>query len=146
MTKTMIRSLALGILVAVIAMPLHAQMAPDSSASSDNKDDTVAKVRTDGGVIMLSEEQAQFQTAMPGERVKSKTRLMVSEDSSATVIYDDGCKKKYDKPGVYEISANCVTPVVLGGGALIGILVAGSVVAIAIDPGDDEIAPPPVSR
>jgi hypothetical protein len=72
-----------------------------------------------------------FQTAVKGQRVNEKSRLMVSKESAATVVYDDGCKQKYDKPGVYDISVTCALPppAVAGGGASKTLIVAGAVVA-----------------
>jgi imidazole glycerol phosphate synthase subunit HisF len=76
--------------------------------------------------------------------------LMVSEDSSAVVIYDDGCRQKYKKPGVYEISATCVLPIILSSGpskglVVAGIFVTGGAIAAAIDHSGNN-NPPPVSR
>lgn len=149
MNKSILRSIALGLVVALTSLPLYAQTA---SSTSNEKDETIAKVQTDGGVIMISEDAAEFQTAVPDQRVKEKARLMVSEDSSATVVYDNGCDQKYDKPGVYEISRSCVPALVLGsGGVSKGWIVAGVIVGTAvlvsiIDDGNDNDSPPPVSR
>jgi hypothetical protein len=110
MTQSMIRSMMMGIVAFAVAMPLHAQMmAADSSAPASEVEETIAEVQTDGGVIMISDGGA-FQTAEPGQRVNSKSRLMVSNESAATVVYDDGCKQKFEKPGIYDISEKCVLP------------------------------------
>ena len=131
MNTSMLGSIALGLALVVASAPLHAQ---NSATSADKAEDTVAKVVTDGGVIMLSEGATEFQTALPDQRVKPKTRLMVSEESSATVVYDDGCDQKYDKPGVYEISATCALPVALvsSGGVSKGWVAAGVLVGAAL--------------
>jgi hypothetical protein len=111
MTQPMIRSMILGIVAIAVAMPLHAQMlASDSSAPASEVEDTIAEVRTDGGVIMIKDD-GEFQTAVPRQRVNAKSKLMVSNESAATVVYDDGCRQKYDKPGIYDISEKCVLPV-----------------------------------
>jgi imidazole glycerol phosphate synthase subunit HisF len=123
MKNSMIRSILLGLTVAAVSLPLYAQTA---AGANDGEEKTVAEVRTDGGVIMVSEGGA-FQTAVPDQRVKSKARLMVSKESAATVVYDDGCEQKYDKPGIYEISATCALPVVLGGGSSNALLITGSI-------------------
>lgn len=145
MDKSMIRSLLLGLVVAAASLPLYAQTA----TAGNESDETVAKVQTNGGVIMIS-EGGEFQTAVPDQRVKAKARLMVSEESSATVIYDDGCDQKYEKPGVYEISETCVLPIALAsGGVSKGWIIAGSVVGAAIlvaTYDDDDDSRPPVSR
>ncbi|SFN31936.1 hypothetical protein [Dokdonella immobilis] len=113
MNPLVIRSLVLGIAVMGVSMPLHAQMMAPEPASSPSAEtpvaNTVAEVRTDGGVVMVS-NGGPFQTAVPGQRVDAKARLMVSKESAATVIYDDGCKQTYDKPGVYPINETCVLP------------------------------------
>jgi hypothetical protein len=142
MNKPMIRMMLFGIALAVVAMPLHAQMMADSSASSSEAEQTIAKVQTDGGVIMIS-DGGEYQTAAPEQRVNAKARLMVSKESSATVIYDDGCEQKYDEPGIYEILQTCALPaapvaVASSGGpskALIvgGVLLGGAALYAIID-------------
>jgi hypothetical protein len=148
MMKSMIRSMLLGLVFAVVSMPLFAQ----ESGANAAKEKTVAKVETDGGVIMIS-DGAEFATALPEQRVRSKARLMVSEESAARVVYDDGCEQKYDKPGVYEISATCVLPVAFVGGggpstALLvgGSLVSGAVLGAVIQNNRQNCRCPPVSR
>lgn len=128
MNKSMVRSIVFGFVVAAVSVPLHAQ----DPAADRTKDETVAKVETNGGVIMIS-DGGEFATARTDQRVHSKARLMVSEESAATVVYDDGCEQKYDKAGVYEISATCVLPVALvGGGPSNALLISGAVVGGAI--------------
>lgn len=143
MNKSMLRTMLFGLVVALASLPLHAQ------SSGDEKDETVAKIQTNGGVIMISEEGEQFQTALPDQRVKAKARLMVSEESSATVVYDDGCDQKYEKPGVYEISGTCVLPFLASGGSAKGWIVAGvigaAILVYTLDDDDDDRRPP-VSR
>ncbi len=151
MNKSMIHSMLFGIAVTAVAMPLQAQMMADPPAPSRETAETVAKVQTDGGVIMISSDGGEYLTADPEQRVKSTARLMVSKESSATVVYDDGCEQKYDQPGIYEISENCVLPVAaVGGGpskALIvgGILLGGAALYAIIDDYNDRDRPP-VSR
>ena len=159
MTRMVIRSMVLGIAVMGVAIPLHAQMmAPESSAStaaSEPEAGTIAEVRTDGGVIMIS-DGGPFQTAVPGQRVSDKSRLMVSKESAATVVYDDGCRQKFDKPGVYPISSTCALPPPAvaasgGGGVPKTLIVAGAVVAAyagyeIYDRLNDDDDQPPASR
>ncbi len=150
MNKSILRSAALSLVVAFASLPLYAQT---ETAAEDVKDETIAKVETDAGVIMLSEDGEEFATALPDERVKAKARLMVSEDSSATVVYDNGCDKEYDEPGVYEISHECVLPLVLvssgatKGWVLAGTVVGGGIIALLISDKKGKGDPrPPVSR
>lgn len=146
MNKSAFRSITLFMVVALASLPLYAQTA---TSASNESDDTVAKVQTDAGVIMISEGATEFQTAIPDQRVKAKTRLMVSEESSATVVYDNGCDKKYDKPGVYEISSTCVLPYLVGGASkglvTAGVLVGGAIIAAVIADNNRD-SRPPVSR
>lgn len=144
MDKSIFCSVAFGLIVSSMSLPLYAQTDP---AAESVRDETIAKVETDGGVIMISEEQEEFETAVPDQRVKAKTRLMVSEDSSATVVYDNGCDRKYDEPGIYEISSSCVLPFLLGSSALQTsvAVVAGGVISQLITR-DDGDCRPPVSR
>ncbi len=154
MNKSMIRSMLFAIAAVAVAMPLHAQMMADPSATTSEAAPVVAKVRTNGGVIMVS-DGGEFQTAAQDQPVTAKSRLMVSKESSATVIYDDGCKQRYDEPGIYEISQTCVLPVAAaasGGGpskGLIigGVLLGGAAIYAYIDHNnDDDDDRPPVSR
>lgn len=152
MTKSTIRSMVLGIMVAAVGMPLHAQMMADPPSPASQPAEAVARVRTDGGVIMLSEDGAEFKTAAQGERVGAKTRLMVSQESSATVIYDDGCKRKYADPGIYDISPTCALPVAAAsGGGSKGVIVAAAIFStVALyeiyDHFQDNDNGPPISR
>ncbi|HET9032245.1 MAG TPA: hypothetical protein VFN25_04995 [Dokdonella sp.] len=149
MIKQMTRAFVLGVMFVALAAPSYAQ-----TSSGNEDDDTVAKVETDGGVIMIS-DQGEFQTALPDQRVRSKAKLMVSNESSATVVYDNGCRQKYDDPGIYEISATCVLPYLASGSSsgvtkgwiVAGVLLGGAAVAAVIDHnGEGTSAPPPVSR
>ena len=103
-------------LVSALSLPVLAQDAPAKN--------TVATVQVDGGVIMVS-EGGPFTTAVTGQKVIAGTRLMVSKDSAASVVYDDGCKQSYTKAGVYEIDANCKAAAVLtdnGGMHTVGVV------------------------
>lgn len=155
MTPSVIRSIVVGIAIAGAAMPIQAQMmAPESSAPAAPASNTVAEVRTDGGVVMIS-DGGPFQTALPGQRVDANSRVMVSKESAATVIYDDGCKQKYDKPGIYPVGETCVLPpppvaaTASKAGApmwLVGTGVAIGLYAIVDSFNDDDNDQQPVSR
>jgi hypothetical protein len=143
-----------GVVGFALALPLHAQMMnPDPpQAPAAAEETTIAEVQTDGGVIMVS-NGGPFQTAVPGQRVSAKSRLMVSKESAATVVYDDGCKQKYSKPGVYDISADCALPPVAVASAgpskalIAGAIVVGAYAAYEIydyykdDDDDDDSGP-----
>ena len=61
MSKSMFRSVVFGIAMALVSLPLFAQ-------TSAEEDETVAKVETDGGVIMIS-DPGEFATAQPDQRI-----------------------------------------------------------------------------
>lgn len=103
MGKYIVRIMTLGLLAAFALVTVA--NAADAPATTDQKD--VATVRTDGGVIMLSQQNGPFVTATPDQPAASGDRLLVSKDSIATVIYNDGCEQKYDKPGIYKIAPSC---------------------------------------
>ncbi len=145
MNKSIVGSMVFGLVVAMVSLPLNAQSTAEASPTGA----TVAKVETDGGVIMVS-DGGEFATALPDQRVRAKARLMVSEESAATVVYNDGCKQKYEKPGVYEIPATCVLPVAVAGGSSRGWIIGGAILggaalyAIIDSRGNDNRSP--VSR
>lgn len=85
-------------LLTVLSLPVLAQDAPAKA--------TVATIQVDSGVVMVSDGGA-FATATSGEQVAAGSRLMVSKDSAASVVYSDGCKRSYTKAGVYPIDAQC---------------------------------------
>lgn len=131
---------------AALSLPVLAQ--PQEAA--EHKE--VATLRIEGGVIMLSSGGA-FASATPGERLFENERLMVSNDSKAKVVWDDGCEQTYDRPGVYTIDRNCkaaaaadwrVTPPL----AIAAVLIGGGVAAAIInDRGHKDPPPdPPASR
>jgi imidazole glycerol phosphate synthase subunit HisF len=153
MAHPLVRSLIVGIIAFAVVMPLRAQkMADTSTTQAVEAGQTIAEVRTDGGVVMIS-EGGSYQTAVQGQRVKGNANLMVSKESAATVVYDDGCKQTYDKPGIYKIAETCVLPAAVAGGsgpskALIagGILLGGDAVAAIIDHYNDDGDDTPISR
>ncbi len=61
------------------------------------------------GVVMAN-AGAQFVPAASGARLSPDQRLMVSNDSSAAVVYKNNCQRTYDKPGVYTIEPGCNAP------------------------------------
>jgi len=151
MIRPLIRSLILGTAALAAVMPLHAQMmASGSTAPAVDAGKTIAEVRTDGGVIMIS-EGGPYQTALQGQRVKGNANLMVSKESAATVVYDDGCKQTYDKPGIYKIEQNCVRPAAVVAGAsgpptAVLVVLGGAAVAAIIDRYNHDDDNTPISR
>lgn len=93
-------------LTAALALPSLATAAPNPQATSTTAQ-PVATLQVGGGVIMVSNQGSPFASGQSNDALYSGTRLMVSQNSSATVVYTDGCQQTYDKPGVYTISATC---------------------------------------
>lgn len=111
----------------------------------------IAKLQVDSGVIMTSRDNAAFVSAVTNDPLFDNQRLMVSEDSSATVVYDDGCRETYDKPGVYELDATCTPALVSSSGGMSPGLTAAvgaagvGLAAYLVDRNNDDETPP-VSR
>ena len=134
-------NLRAGVLACVLGMSCVGLAQAESTGSQE---DTVAKVRTDSGVIMLSRDNQSFATAEQNALVVDGDRMMVAADSVATVIYDNGCEEKYEKAGVYVIDAECTPAVFWTRGRVIAAAAGGAVVAGVIihDNNDDEDVPP----
>ena len=108
---------------------------------------TVAKVRTDSGVVMLSSDNQAFATAGQNAPVVAGDRVMVAADSIATVVYDNGCEEKYEKAGVYVIDSDCNPAAFWTRGRVIAAAVGGAaVVGVVIHNRDDDKDVPPVSQ
>ena len=114
---------------------------------------TVAKLRVNKGVVMTS-KGGEFATGTTGEELIKDERLMVTKDSSATVIFNDHCQHTYDDPGVYKIDADCKA-IAWWGGATAALIVAGAVavdevVKVVEDNGNPKVGgtsiPPPISQ
>jgi len=127
-------------------------------------------LRVDSGSAMTS-QGGEFAPAASGTQVPAGSRVMLAEDSRATLVYPDGCLQPLSSAGVYTVPPACVAAerrgvyVPLGASGVdwgaVGII-GGSVAAIvAIAEGtlDDSdppqqlpqqlpprVAPPPVSR
>lgn len=143
MRKTILKAALLSV-AAAFALPALAQTGADAQAQRDD----VAKVRIDGGVIMVS-DGGPFVSAMQEQRVAAGDRVMVSNDSIVTLVYDDGCEQKYDEPGVYKVEPECKRAIAWWGGdrwkaVAIGAAIVGGIVLInEINDDDDD---KPISR
>ncbi len=78
------------------------------------QDTAHATLRVDSGRVMTS-QGGEFATARSGQLVAAGNRLMVAENSAATVIFSDNCQRQYSAPGVYAIERECER-----GAALVG--------------------------
>jgi|GEM_PF-2411397 len=117
-------------------------------------------LRVDSGSAMTS-QGGEFAPAASGTQVPAGSRVMLAEDSRATLVYPDGCLQPLSSAGVYTVPPACVAAERRGASGVdwgaVGII-GGSVAAIvAIAEGtlDDSdppqqlpprVAPPPVSR
>ena len=117
-----------------------------SSAAVAAEQDSVT-LRVDRGSVMAS-QGGEFATANSGQVLVVGERLMVSENSSATVVYGNDCKREYTAPGVYVIDATCVKAAATGGTDWVGAakIVGGVAVGAALLNGMEQTDAPPVSR
>lgn len=90
-----------------LALPSLAMAAPVPQANSDSSPQPVATLQVGGGVVMLSNQGSPFASGQSDDALYSGERLMVSNNSSATVVYHDGCQQTYTKPGVYVVDSGC---------------------------------------
>jgi len=65
-----------------------------------------ATLRVENGNVMTS-QGGEFATAQSGQVVATGNRLMVAENSAATVIFSATCQRQYTSPGVYTIQRVC---------------------------------------
>lgn len=123
-------------------------------------DDMDATLQIDQGSIMTS-AGGDFVTAADRKRLDEGQRVMVTEGSKATLVYDNGCREELVDPGVYVVDEDCVAGIlapasgaaVAGTGTFFGIkavpflITSAAVVAIMLN-GDDNngAAAPAVSR
>ena len=121
-----------------------------SAAATASAQDASATLRVDRGTIMTS-QGGEFANAQTGQALVPGSRLMVTEQSAATVTYAKGCTRSYTAPGVYVVEANCnkaagATGTDWAGAAKItgGVLVTAALLH-NMDQAD-YVAPPPVSR
>ncbi|NDK38728.1 hypothetical protein DT603_07725 [Pseudoxanthomonas gei] len=119
-----------------------------TAAATASAQDTSATLRVDQGTIMAS-EGGSFATAQTGQALVAGSRLMVAEQSAATVTYAKGCTRTYTAPGVYVVEANCTKAVVAGTDWASAAKIAGGVVitaALLENMDKVDFVPPPVSR
>ncbi|MFC5489974.1 hypothetical protein [Dokdonella soli] len=110
----------MSVVVAAISLPTYAQQ--------DLQDSNLPTLQVNKGVVMSS-TGGDFVTVATGKQLTKDERLMVTKDSSATVIYKHHCQLAYDKPGVYTIEDECRAGVLPGGAGTVAIVVADVVAA-----------------
>lgn len=116
------------------------------ASSAASAAEQAATLRVDRGSVMTS-QGGEFATANSGQVLVAGERLMVGENATATVIYDNDCKREYNAPGVYVIDATCVKAAALGTDWVGAAKVAGGVaVGAALLNSMEQTDGPPVSR
>ena len=112
-------------------------------AQPSDQDKTVATLEVNKGVVMTS-TGGEFVSANTGEKLIKDERLMVSKDSSATVVFNDHCKRTYDEPGVYKIDADCKAVAWWGTGATVAAIAVAVAIGVVVNNNNDNN--PPISR
>lgn len=113
---------------AVVSAPVVAAPAAQATTNAAENNHKIGKIKVDQGAVMLSNDGGAFTSAQTNEQVFRKERLMVTQQSSATVIYDNGCRHTFDKPGVYDLGATCVAAILPTGSAPMGLWYASAAV------------------
>lgn len=90
-----------------------ASFALTASAAASAADGAVT-LRVDRGNVMTS-EGGEFVSAQSGKLLVAGERLMVSEGSVATVVYDNDCTREYNTPGVYAVEQGCAKGALVAG-------------------------------
>ncbi|HRP87581.1 MAG TPA: hypothetical protein PLS34_08680 [Gammaproteobacteria bacterium] len=118
---------------------------------------SAATLRIDSGSAMVS-TGGEFTTAGSGAQVPGGSRLMLTEGSSATLVYPNGCTKRFESAGVHNVTGTCSLAASGGSGAGgagvdwtgAGLIAGGTVLVGAVLANQDDVeiqAPvPPVSR
>lgn len=109
-------------------------------------------VRVESGSVMAS-QGGEFVTVPSGAQLPPGSRVMLSENASATLVYANGCSRPLSAAGVYAVPATCV-PVASTGGGATGVDVQGALilaggtaaVAAGLASMDQEGVPPSISR
>ena len=93
----------------------------------------------------MTSRGGEFAAARNGQGVVAGERLMLSEDSAATLAYANGCQREFSAPGVYVVGVDCqkAAGVDWGGAAQVA---TGVAAGAAVLHGMDETDPPPASR
>ncbi|MCD9032746.1 hypothetical protein LDO32_13525 [Luteimonas sp. Y-2-2-4F] len=110
-------------------------------------------VRVESGSVMAS-QGGEFVTVPSGAQLPPGSRLMLSENASATLVYANGCSRPLSAAGVYAVPATCVPVASTGSGAATGVDVQGALilaggtaaVAAGLASMDQEDVPPSISR
>jgi len=137
---------------------LAAALAATAFSAAHTNDNPVT-VRVDSGSVMAS-QGGEFVTAASGTQLAPGSRIMLAENSSASLVYASGCTQAISAAGVHAVPAMCQAT---GSQAAVGAATAAGVdwgsagllflgtAAVAaglsqMGDGDPLPPPPPVSR
>ncbi|HST45120.1 MAG TPA: hypothetical protein VLK29_07840 [Luteimonas sp.] len=122
-------------------LPAHAQ-------------ESLVTLRIDSGTVMTS-QGSEFATAGNGATLEPGSRVMLGDNSAATLVYGNGCTRPLKSGGVYTVTPSCTPVATYPAEAAAGIeldsvlVIAGLAAAGAVGLGsrdDTDAPPPPVSR
>lgn len=120
----MIRSLAVAMTLALVSAPVFAQDNPSSNATASVVKGT-AQINKGNGFVPLR----------PGQKLEAGDRVMVLDDSSATLTFSDGCTLEVEEETIVVVpeKSTCAGGVVTvqttspGSSAAVGSRAAGGV-------------------
>lgn len=98
-------------------------------AGAQANSDVVATLQVNKGVVMTS-TGSEYASAVSGQSLVKSERVMIAQDSSATVTYSNGCKRVLDAPEVYTVDGVCTAAGWSVPGTVVG--VAAGVVAVSV--------------
>ena len=134
-----------------------------AASAPAHAEDPAPTLQVNSGTVMTS-QGGEFATAANGASVAPGTRIMLAENSSATVTYANGCSAVISAAGVHAVPAVCQAgsgQAAVGAPAATGtqwasagwLFLGTAVVAAGLseiggdgDPLPSEVTPPPVSR
>ena len=112
-------------------------------------------LRVDSGSVMTS-QGGEFVSASSGAALAPGSRVMLSEDSQATLVYGNGCTRSLGDAGVYNVPATCSNTgaayAAAGTDWQGALIIAGGTAAVAAglasmdEQHPEPTPPPPVSR
>jgi hypothetical protein len=123
------------LLLCLFALPAFAQ--------GEGEPKPVATLQVDKGVVMTS-TGGEYLTGASGQQLIADERVMVTQGSSATIVYSEHCKRTFDTPGVYTVDPDCKKAVAWFNGTTAAI--GAAVVAGVIIANRGHHKPPPISR
>lgn len=130
-----------------------------SAFSAAHAQEEAVTVRVNSGSVMTS-QGGEFVTAATGAPIAPGSRIMLAENSSASLVYPNGCTQELNGAGVHPVAPACQatgSSAAVGAGTAAGVdwasagwLFLGTAAVAAglneMGDGDPLPPPPPVSR